>query len=145
MRQNSWRNSPKRKTEGDVSITPDAISDETSFMARRLAAPRDWNDTKETAKARLARSLRVSVHTVHRLIYGRNKRIEAHLYLRLKHEYEAWERRQLAAAALDLETARATRGQIERGRHGDDAVDESHSAALRGALCPPPDGKGESS
>lgn len=120
-----------------MSISPDVIVDETSFMARALASPSGWHDTKETAKERLARSLRVSVHTVDRIIRGRNKRIDAHLYLTLKQKYDAWERRQILAAEADMDAARGLRRQIERAQ---DATDEGgdaapQSVAGKGAVC----------
>lgn len=144
MRRNFRRNSPSgEERESDVSITADRIVDETSEMARALAAPAGWHDTKERGMERLARSLRVSVHTVDRLIRGRNKRIDAHLYLTIKQKYQAWERRQFSEAALNEEAARLTLDQIERA---DNAVSESTATEVdeKAFAAARPEGKGPS-
>ncbi|MDF1685338.1 MAG: hypothetical protein P1U50_01000 [Parvibaculaceae bacterium] len=94
-----------------MSITLDATREDARSMARRLATPNGYEDTKGAAMHRAARSLGVGPSFYRRLIDGNLKIIPAHIYLQLKAKLDEAEAKTARKAELAKQSADAAKGR----------------------------------
>lgn len=99
-----------------MSITLDAADttrDTARLMARRLATPKGYEETKGVAMSRAARALGVTSSFYRRLIDGNLKTIPAHIYLQMKAKLDEIEAKTARQADLAKQIADAAEGTHE--------------------------------
>lgn len=95
-----------------MSITLDATREDARAMARRLAKPNGYEDTKGAAIDRAARLLGVGPSFYRRLIDGNLKTIPAHIYLQLQAKLDEAEAKMSRRAELAKQNADAAKGRL---------------------------------
>lgn len=99
-----------------MSITldaADATREDARLMARRLATPKGYEETKGVAMSRAARALGVTSSFYRRLIDGNLKTIPAHIYLQMKAKLDEVEAKTARQADLAKQIADAAEGPHE--------------------------------
>ena len=89
-------------------------------MVRHLITPTDWNSTKESRLAALARRLGFPFSRVKNIYLGRARRIDAHEWLRLEAEFEELRR-----------SAQARQGRLHELEILERAATQAHRKATR--------------
>lgn len=99
-----------------MSITldaADATRDSAQLMARRLATPKAYEESKGVAMNRAASGLGVTPSFYRRLIDGNLKTIPAHIYLQMKAKLDEIEAKTARQADLAKQIADAAEGLHE--------------------------------
>lgn len=96
-----------------MSITLDATRDDARTMARRLATPQGYEETKGVAMKRAAGLLGVTPSFYRRLIDGNLKTVPAHIYLLLVAKLDEIEAKTSRRAELAKQIADAAEGPDE--------------------------------
>ena len=93
-----------------MSMTLDTTRETARLMAKKLAKPKGYEETKGVAMSRAARALGVTSSFYRRLIDGNLKSIPAHIYLQMEAKLDEIEAKTARRADLAKQIADAAEG-----------------------------------